>query len=254
MNTILLATAVLILACSPSYSQQRRLFGLPAGAQIVETQSLNSQLHPDRALILWMLRPKKNPREAPGDNYSCPENTRGSYYSGPTRASLVNSKTHRVINTVKVIEEYLDNADSFDIPYRIKAGMYYHVGGVPNDKEGKPTIMWLRDYNGDDKSFEFALYDAMACMGLETTLIGYSERQDKVVQYPVQLKVKGDDENGTRISHWCDYLFSEKPNRPGFWKYEIDYRGRAGSLDRYEVRYDAAAEMFKGTYVWTAKP
>ena len=254
MKTILLSSLVLILACSASSAQQRRPYGLPAGALIVETQSLNSPVHPDRALILWMVRPKKHPREAPDDVYSCPENTRGSYYSGPARVSLVNPKTHLVINTVKVIEEYMDNADSFDIPYQIKAGMYYHVGGVPAEKEGKPTIMWLRDYNGDGRSFEFALFDAMACMGLETTLIGYSERQDKLVQYSVQLKVKGDNEKETRISHWSDYLFSEKPSRPGFWKYEIDYRGRGGSLDKYEVRYDATAEMFKGTYVWSAKP
>ena len=254
MRTLLLASFLLILACSVSSAQQRRAYGLPAGSLILETQSLKSQIHPDRALILWLVRPKKNPREAPDDVYSCPENTRGSYYSGPTRVSLVNPKTHLVINTVKVVEEYMDNADSFDIPYQIKAGMYYHVGGVPTEKEGKPTIMWLRDYNGDGRSFEFALFDALACMGLQTTLIGYSERQDKVIQYAVQLKVKGDDENVTRVSHWCDYLFSKKPSGPAFWKYEIDYRGRAGSLDKYEVRYDSTAEMFKGTYVWTARP
>lgn len=254
MTKIILGCLVLILACSASSAQQRMPYRLPGGALIVETQSLNSRIHPDRVLILWMVRPKKNPRQAPDDPYTCPEDTRGSYYSGPTRVSLANSQTHRIINTVKVVEEYMDNADSFDLPYQIKAGKYYHVGGVPADKEGKPTIMWLRDYNGDGGSFEFALFDAMACMGLQTTLIGYSERQDKAIQYAGQLKVRGDDENSTRISHWCDYLFSEKPSHSGFWKYQIDYRGRAGSLDKYEVRYDPTGEMFRGTYVWTAKP
>jgi hypothetical protein len=254
MKAILVSSFVLIITCSASSAQLRTPYSLPAGSVIFETQSLNSQIHPDRVLILWLVRPKKNPREAPGDIYTCPEETRGSYYSGPTRVSLANSQTHRIINTVKVVEEYMDNTDSFDIPYQIKAGKYYHVADGPADKEGKPTIMWLRDYNGDGRSFEFALFDAMACMGLQTTLIGYSERQDKVIQYSVELKVRGDDEPVTRISHWCDYLFSKKPSRPGFWKYEIDYRGRAGSLDKYEVRYDPAAEMFKGTYVWTARP
>jgi hypothetical protein len=254
MRTLSFAHVVLVLASFTSNAQQRKLtYNLPPGALIVETQSLVSQGHSNRALVLWMVRPKKNPREV-NDDYSCPEVTRGSYYSGPTRVSLVNSKTHQVINTLKIIEEYFDNEDSFDIPYRIKAGLYYHVADLPKDKEGKPTIMWLRDYNGDGKLLEFALFDAMACMGLETTLIGYSERQDKVIQYSVRLEVKGDDEKGTRVSHWCDYLFSETPTQPGHWKYEIDYRGRAGSLDKYEIHYNSQREMFEGTYVWTAAP
>ena len=33
---------------------------------------------------------------------------------------------------------------------------------------------------------------------------------------------------------------------PGSWKYEIDYRGRGGSLDKYEIRYDKQAERFEG--------
>jgi hypothetical protein len=52
--------------------------------------------------------------------------------------------------------------------------LYYHVEGVSKDREGKPAIMRMRDYNGDGKALEFALFDALACMGLETTLIGYS--------------------------------------------------------------------------------
>jgi hypothetical protein len=41
-------------------------------------------------------------------------------------------------------------------------------------------------------------------------------------------------------------LFSEKPTSPGSWKYEIDYRGRGGSLDKYEIHYDKQAERFEG--------
>ena len=60
--------------------------------------------------------------------------------------------------------------------------------GVAKEAEGKPTIMWLKDYNGDGTAWEFALFNAEACMGLATTLIGYSERQDKVIQYQTQLR------------------------------------------------------------------
>ena len=40
-----------------------------------------------------------------------------------------------------------------------------------------------------------------------------------------------------------------KPLRSGYWKYEIDYRGRAGSLDKWEVRYNPAKERFEGKLI-----
>ena len=105
--------------------------------------------------------------------------------------------------------------EDFDIPYRIESGRYYHVAGVPQGKEGKPTIMWLKDYNGDGQAWEFALFDAIACMGLPTTLIGYSEAQDRVIQYPVTLTVIAGNQKSTRTALWVDYLFSQRPERPG---------------------------------------
>jgi hypothetical protein len=110
--------------------------------------------------------------------------------------------------------------------------------------------LWLKDYNGDGKALEFALFDAEACMGLDTTLIGSSERQDKVIQYPIRLK-EGSDKSSVHESHWCDYLFSKEPKPAGHWKYEIDYRGRGGALEKYEIRYDPKSEQFEGTHTAT---
>jgi hypothetical protein len=221
---------------------------LADGAIIIETQPVM----PNRSLILWMVRPTKHPRDTPADPYTCPEYTRGSYYSGATRVSLVDPQTRRVINTVKISQEPGEGADEFDIPYHIRSDHYYHVGGVPKETEGKPTIMWLRDYNGDGKAWEFALFDAQACMGLATTLIGYSERQDKVIQYQTHLVVNDSKgRHSTTTEYWTDYLFSEKPTSPGSWKYEIDYRGRGGSLDKYKIHYDKQAERFEGNRVQT---
>jgi hypothetical protein len=50
---------------------------------------------------------------------------------------------------------------------------------------------------------------------------------------------------------WVDYLFSRAPVAPGRWEYEVDYRGRAGTLDRYKVRYNGRAERFEGTVSYT---
>jgi len=199
-----------------------------------------------------MLKPTKQARETPEDPYTCPEQTRGSYYEGPTRVSLKDIKDNRVINTLKVVQEYNEGTDEFDLPYAIRGDYYYHVEGVAKESEGKPVILWLKDYNSDGKAMEFALFDAVVCMGLQTTLLGYSERQDKVIQYPVGLSYT--DSKGKRSSkteHWVDYLFSKEPTSPGLWKFEVDYRGRGGAIARYEVHYDKEAERFEGKLVET---
>jgi hypothetical protein len=240
LKTLLLIVCFLCIA--PTSFAQSSGGKLPPGAVIVEKQKLPVA---NRTLVLWMLNPKKNPNSyAPDDIYTCPDYTRGSYYSGPARVSLVNSATSTVVNTVSVKE---DGGETFDLPYAIRKGYYYRVGTpVRSGIETKPTIMWLKDYNSDGKALEFALFNAQACMGLDTSLIGYSEKQDRVIQYAVHLDVIETARHSTRDSFWADYLFNKKPLRPGFWKYEVDYRGRAGSLDKWEVRYNPAKERFEG--------
>ena len=243
----LLATFFTLLAlCPPRQAQTRRApYGLPAGAVVVEERPLELGGAKRRALVLWMLRPKKYPR-GPEEGYTCPEETRGSFYRGPARVSLVDAGSGRVLNTLKIVQEYADNVDVFDLPYRIRAGGYYHVAGLAEGREGRPTIMRLRDLNGDGRALEFALFDALACMGLETALFGYSERQDRVIQYAVRLETDYAGEKSVEALNWVDYLFSREPAGPGRWKFEVDYRGRGGTLDSYEVRYDGVAERFEG--------
>jgi hypothetical protein len=249
LNTLATALAALILLLiAPPAQAATNEYRLPAGALMIETQPVG----PGRAMILWMSSPKRNPRIGePDEPYTCPDETRGSHYTGPTRVSLVNTKTRRIINTLKVKEYDSTGDDKFDIPYQIHAGSYYHVEGVPEGQEGTPTILWLKDYNGDGKALEFALFNAEACMGLSTTLIGYSERQDRVIQYPVRLEAVFKGKRSIQAMRWVDYLFSQEPRRPGYWKYEIDYRGRGGLLDAYEIHYNEQAERFEGKRVST---
>jgi hypothetical protein len=149
------------------------------------------------------------------------------------------------------VQEYADGADEFDLPYRIKSGGYYHVEGAAEGREGRPTLMRLRDFNGDGKALEFALFDALACMGLETALFGYSADRDRVIQYPLSLETEYDGRKTTDVLNWVDYLYSKQAATPGRWKFEIDYRGRGGTLDSYDVRYDAGAERFVGSVTRT---
>ncbi|HEX8722640.1 MAG TPA: hypothetical protein VF736_18630 [Pyrinomonadaceae bacterium] len=244
------------LACVVQAQTRRAPYGLPAGARVLEERPLDAGGAKKRALVLWMLRPKKQPFAGGDDEpYTCPDETRGSYYTGPTRVSLVDTAAGRVVNTVGVTQEYNEGADRFDVPYSIRRGGYYHVEGVPEGKPGRPQIMRLRDYNGDGEALEFALFDALACMGLQTSLFGYSRKQDRVIQYPLHV-AQGD---GVRrparvVRYWMDYLFAREPSAPGRWKYEVDYRGRGGTLDRHEIRYNPRLERFEGSVVYYDGP
>jgi hypothetical protein len=233
--------------------QDNNRFGLPSGAVIIEEQSLKSGGKSDRALILWMINPARKPSGAQGNpkyDYTCQDETRGSYYIGPARISLLNTKTRTVINTIEIT--YFKDDANFHIPYAIRNGYYYKVeGNAPEREEAKPHIMWLKDYNGDGKALEFALFYKEECDDPATTLIGYSERQDKVIQYPITLEIERGAEHTLGEARWFKSLFSKQPISPGKWEYEIDNRGRGGSLSKCQISYDAQNERFVGRIVIT---
>jgi hypothetical protein len=163
-----------ILLCAASVAlAQTSYAGLPAGAFIVEVKELPATAHPNRALVLWMLHPKKHER-APisRDNPpSCPDLTQGSYFDGPTRISLVDTAAWRVVNTISL--GYWEK-DSFDVPYRIQPAGYFpgysHVPGPLRHGEGKPELLYLRDYNGDGDALDARHFCSIACNGMERTL------------------------------------------------------------------------------------
>jgi hypothetical protein len=231
---------------------------LPPGSVVIEREPIPESVHVDRQLVLWMISPQRHDRGlfSKQNPYTCPERTRGSYYKGKTRISLVETSSDRVINTV-VLKWGNFEEDSFDIPYRILADNDYVVPDAKPGSEGKPKLLALRDFNGDGTALETAFLDAEACMGLLTTLIGYSPARDRVIQYRVELTrveqrlVKGrglvnTGKVATEHHRWVDYLFAKKPDAPGHWKYTIDYSGRGGTVMTYEVRYDRARELFVG--------
>jgi hypothetical protein len=235
-----------VIALAPVAVAKKAGYDLPPGALVVEECPLPRQAHVDRALVLWMLRPEKHPREHPSEDYVCPEYTRGSYYSGPTRVSLVDTRGRRIINTLDIVHD--KNRDTYDIPYRIRPTFFYAVPQLDPDGEGTPRILHLKDYNGDGKALEFALFDGDCCMCLETALIGYSPTRDRLLWYPIDL-AEGHVPTKRRVSRWGDHLFAVRPKRPGYWNYEIDYSGRGGSRLRYDVRYDRGKGRFEGTVV-----
>jgi hypothetical protein len=228
-----------------SIKTQPQFIGLPAGALLVETGSLPSSAHGERMLALWMLNPEEHAR-FDDEVYTCPEPSRGNYYSGPTRVSLVNTATGEIINTVRItirsitetagkIEERED--DSFDIPYLIRRDLY-RVDAPSRGHEGKPTIINLKDYNGDGRALEFALFNAETCSGVGVQLVGYSIAKDRVIQYPFRSM---EDRADTKPWLWADNLFAHKPVCRGHWHYTMTFPGATCVFD---YRYRPSKEDF----------
>jgi hypothetical protein len=250
-----LATCALVtlLSAHSAFSQvaksgdpQRSIVGLPAGAVVVEVEPLPLTAHADRMLVLWMQGPQKHAREMDGEAYTCPERTRGSYYSGPTRISLVNTQSGEIINTVRVtIRSVTESAgnrkereeDSFDIPYLIERDLY-RVDSLGRGREGKPKIIDLKDYNADGRALEFALFNAESCSDVAVQLIGYSTSKDQVVQYVFRSATDRADE---KPWFWADNLFAHKPVSKGHWHYTMTFPGATCVFD---YRYRSASEDF----------
>jgi hypothetical protein len=237
----------LLLPCS-LLAGQANTPTLPKGAYVVEQRPLSVAGYPKRELVLWMLHPTRHPSTfsyGQGDRYTCPEMTRGSFLSGPLRVSLINAEDSSVLNTIEV-KDYQGN-DSFDIPFAILKNPFYRTTAESESKESKPMVMSLRDYVGSDKPLQFPLFQALFCMGLQTTLIGYEPSDDRVQQYETVLHVSEPGRTHTDTMKWVDYLLSEKPVEPGRWKYQIDYRGRCGYLDSYDIHFVPITRRFEGT-------
>jgi hypothetical protein len=140
MNLKALTAITCFVLCFASQALgQAKISGLPAGAVVVETRKLPALKHGSRALALWMLNPKRNPNGyAPDEIYPCPDQSRGSYYSGPTRVSLLDRATKSIINTIKLAGADEDGGDNVELPYAIRRGYYYRVETLTR-KGSKPS-------------------------------------------------------------------------------------------------------------------
>ena len=221
---------------------------IPRTATNIETRTLATEGFPQRAVILWMLNPTKHPywggREEP---YTCPDMSRGSHFSGPTRVSLLDTASKRVINTTEI--EDIDGNDSFDVPYQIRPEQLYHTEKAALTAEVKPTIIWLRDFTGEGRRLQFKLADALACMPVVTTLVGYVPERDEVIHYAVRLSTTYRGKTSTQTSHWIDYMFIRAAIEPGHWKYQVDYTGRGGTNDVTDISFDRRTLQFVGSRI-----
>lgn len=212
---------------------------LPPGAKIIETADLRAVALKPRMMVLWMLNPSRN---SGGPEY-CGTSVHGAYYEGPTRLSLVDASTSRLLNTVKILgrgENGVGMADRFQIPYLV-SGAYWRVPHLDREGRGGPEILDLRDYTGEGIPAGFVLFMYDACGIVSTSVLGYERSSDRVVQYQVDVS----DESGRHREFWVGQVFATKPARPGAWA----FNWRPGHGSDYTlnetVSFDSSARIFR---------
>lgn len=247
LKSVRLFFFVLFLASLAPAAPKPRYAGLPDGAVLLEEEPLPVWAHPHRALILWVLASAHKPLEDQSslgerdEEYTCPDETSGHYYRAPTRVSLVDTQSMQVRNTVPVM---LTPADEYPIPFWIRPGFAYKVSGPLKQGSGKPHILALTDFNGDGQALEFAFYVMESCNGPLTMVMGYSERQDRVIVYEFLLTAKSSDKPPVAQS-WMYRFAAHKPVAPMHWQYSELYN--SGWREEWDFRYVPDRERFEGT-------
>lgn len=240
------------------YKKRLQHYDLPKDAKIIEY----SEVVPNRILVLWMTAVTV---DLQCDNeYTCFNLIEGiGNYKGELYVSLLDVNHKKQINTIQIKEEPISEQEQtscFSIPFAIenkkysqRVGLRYAVEGGGIDKPGQAIMMDWYDCNGDGDKHEFALYHQAGCATCLITIIGYSKKQDKVINYDFNYTleyVKGANLSNEIIqSKWIDYQgqFNLKVNE--LLTIQRDYMGRLGSKYDYNLEYDAENERFIGTCV-----
>lgn len=218
--------------------------GLPDGAVILDQEAVPAWAHPNRRLLFWVLPPPGSPlspQDMDGEiEYTCPVEASGHSRLLPARVSLADTRARRIVNTIPV---KITAQDEYDVPLRIRPGYFYEVPGPLEGGEGKPHILALHDFNDDGKALEFAFYYMESCNGPLTMLMGYSERQDRVITYEFLLKPGSPWERpGPR--EWMYRVTFRKPIEKMHWRYIDEYN--SGARIEYDFRYQPDRERFQG--------
>ena len=199
---------------------------LPAGARIIEIQPLSGPDHRSRTLVLWMISPSDSGCSPdPTEPYapSAVAVTRGCCWSGPTRLSLLADDVGAVKQTYPIKNPF-STTDTFELPYMLERGGPYKV----SRRFAKPTLLWLRDYNGDGRSLEVAFFTAESSSDLLTTVFGYEPEQDVLIQYGFHVSITDPDgKHDEYDSEWLQGLFwfNNGPRRPPGWHFQAAYPG-----------------------------
>jgi hypothetical protein len=215
---------------------------LPSEAKVIEIADLKVGGRNSRGLVLWMLHATKVVRQESG-GLGCADWVYGDHWYGPARLSLFDATNKKLINTIEIQGMYEGTEEKdhgFPIPFQVQNGSYY-VPRVGSDKEGAPIILNLRDLTGEGVAGQFVLFEYEACAISLTTVLGYSPKSDRAVQYGVErLTESGKPE----VVSWVEQVFGAKPIRPGHWDFTWEPgHGAEGSIHE-RVAFDQRKQVF----------
>jgi len=215
---------------------------LPPEAKVIETADLEVGGGTQRGLVLWMVHPTRVVRQESGD-LGCADWVYGDHWYGPTRLSLFDVTNKRLINTIEIRGMYegaKEKDHGFPIPFLVQNGSYY-VPQIGSNKEGAPMILNLRDLTGEGVAGQFVLFEYEACAISLTTVLGYSPKSDRAVQYGVERPTES---GKSEIVPWVEQVFGAKPVRPGHWDFTWQPgHGAEGSVHE-QVSFDRKKQVF----------
>jgi hypothetical protein len=223
---------------------------IPRKARVIEMAELHGGKADGRALLLWMLHPKRVMRQG---NPGCSDWVYGDHWCGPVRLSLIDLRNKKVVNTVEIrgLNEGGDEPEhGFPIPFRV-SDEFYHVPEIDKNKEGAPRILNLRDLTGEGVVGQFVLFEYLVCGVSYTTVLGYSSRTDAAVQFRVEVSAPGEK---TETVSWVPHLFQEAPARPGYWNFTWEPGHGADCEIHEEVVIDQNRQLFVDHRTITPSP
>ena len=101
----------------------------------------------------------------------------------------------------------------------------------------------LQDLTGEGAATKFVLFAYNICMVPLTSVVGYDQDEDAVVEYPIETISNG---KGSARSLWVEEIFAMKPVRPGYWSFDWSPgHGFEGNIHE-EVSFDSATRAFLG--------
>jgi hypothetical protein len=213
---------------------------LPPDAKIIETAALRGNAGKSRSLVLWMRHPERAMRQG---MLGCDDFVYGDRWYGPTRLSLVDPAKLKLVNTVEIrgLNEGADDKEhGFPLPFFVSNYFYYvHLANANN--EGTPKILYLHDLTGEGAQGQFVLFEYYVCGTSLTTVLGYSPKSDRAVQYRLEIS---EQHKNRQVVSWVPHIFSEKPSHPGYWDFTWEPGHGADCTIREQVSFDRVRQIF----------
>lgn len=233
----LLAGLMLVTSARAQTAWPPKLLALlPKDARVIETANVPLNAGKKRELVLWMQKPFRvfAMWDRAGDYLY------GDHWVGRAFVSLVDPARMKLINTIEVLSNYARAQDGFFVPFRTHNYSYF----VPKpDAEGlgTPWLLNLQDFTGEGVAGQFALYDHVVS-GISTgTVLGYSQKADRAVQYSIE---RTSGQFLPVVSLWAEQVFSSKPERAGQWRFTWEAGHGDFSWTDVEIHFDPIVQKF----------